>query len=295
MHVVVTGGTGLIGTALVPMLLDAGHHATVVSRSPEKASKHFGGRVKGCTIDTLPETFDGAINLAGATLDKRWTPAWKRVIRDSRVNYTKRIRQAAENCGAKVLVSGSAINYYDEAGDTEITEATPPGTDYLAGVCVDWEKAALSNSLRVTLVRTGIVIGKRGGALGKMLLPFKMGIGGRLGNGRQWWPWILLEDAARMFLWALEDDTVSGPVNGTSPSPVTNLEFTKTLGRVLGRPTILPVPAFMIRILFGEMADVILASVRGLPKRTQELGFKFKYPELEEALRAELLGDTKTI
>jgi NAD dependent epimerase/dehydratase family enzyme len=124
MHVVVTGGTGLIGTALVPMLLDASHQVTVVSRSPESAARHFGGRVKACTINTLPDAFDGAINLAGATLDKRWTAHWKRVIRDSRVDYTTRIRQAAEKSGAKVLVSGSAINYYDEAGDTEITEAT---------------------------------------------------------------------------------------------------------------------------------------------------------------------------
>ncbi|MCC7510899.1 MAG: TIGR01777 family oxidoreductase [Planctomycetes bacterium] len=287
MHVLVTGGTGFIGSRLVPNLLAAGHEVTVLSRSTASVARVFGDKVKACTLEAPPDTFDGVIHLAGASLDKRWTAARKREIRYSRVEFTQRVREAAEERGAKVLVSGSAVGWYPDGGDKELTEDMPAADNFLAKLSIDWEAAAQSSKLRVAIVRTGLVQHASGGMLKQMLLPFRLGLGGRISHGRFWWAWISLDDIAGIFQWALENE-VSGVVNGTAPNPVRNREFTKALGRALHRPTLLPVPKFALRIVMGEMAPYVWMSQRVIPKRTLELGYKFKHPELDLALKAAL-------
>ncbi len=192
------------------------------------------------------------------------------------------------------MVSASAIGYYGDRGDEELTEASPPGQGFLPEVCQEWEAAcrpAEEAGVRVAHLRTGVVLSAEGGALAKMLLPFKLGAGGRIGDGRQWWSWIALDDLVGAIRHALQTPAVAGPVNGVAPHPVTNQEFTKTLGRVLGRPTIFPMPAFAARLALGEMAnDLLLASARVLPRRLQETGYQFRYPDLEPALRHVLGG-----
>jgi hypothetical protein len=288
MRVLVTGGTGFVGKALVPALADASHEITVVSRTPAKAREQFAGRAKACSVEDLPEAFDAVINLAGSTLDKRWTPAVKREMHESRVDYTRQIRRAAEERGARIFISASGTGIHGDRGDEILTEASSPGDDMLAKLCVDWEAAAQSEKMRVAIVRTSPVLHRDGGALGAMIPIFKLFLGGRLGNGRQWWPWIQRDDIVAIYRWALENEHVVGPVNGTSPNPVTNAEFTRALGRALGRPTVFPAPGFVLKLMLGEMAEMVLTSERVLPARTQQLGYQFKYPELDAALKASL-------
>ncbi len=287
MHVLVTGGTGFIGSRLVPNLLAAGHAVTVMSRSTASVARAFGDKVKACTLETPPEAFDGVINLAGASIDKRWNTARKREIRQSRVEFTQRIRHVAEDRGAKALVSGSAIGWYPDGGDEQLTEDMPAADNFLAKLSIDWEAAAQSDKLRVAIVRTGLVQHASGGMLKQMLLPFKLGLGGRISHGRFWWAWISLDDIAGIFQWALEND-VNGVVNGTAPDPARNRAFTKALGHALHRPTWFPLPKFVLRIAMGEMAPYVWMSQRVVPRRTLELGYRFKHPELAEALKAAL-------
>lgn len=285
MHVVVSGGTGFIGKPLVEHLAGREHSVTVVSRDPAKVGKLFGGDVAGCALDALPDSFDAVINLAGASLDQRWTKAYKKILVDSRVDTTRSLREAAEERGAKAFVSCSAIGYYGERGAEELTEDSGPGDDFLADICVKWEAAAASEKLRVALIRTGIVLHHSGGALATMLPLFRWFLGGRLGSGRQYWSWIHLDDIVALFTWALEND-VRGAINGAAPNPVTNREFTRVLARAVHRPVSLPVPGFSLRLLYGEMADMLLNGQRVLPKRATESGFQFQHTELPQALKS---------
>lgn len=284
MHVVISGGTGFVGRTLVPMLLHAGHQVSVISRNPQKVQTLFAGKAAGAAMQSLPAKFDAAINLAGETVALRWTARRKREIRDSRIKMTSALRAAAEAAGAHTFVSASAVGFYGETGTTARDETSPPGQGFLADTCVEWEAAAQSKSMRVAIVRIGFVIGKDGPGINKMALPFKLFGGGPVAGGAQFMAWVHVDDVAGVFQWALENPAVNGVVNAMSPTPATNREFSKALARALRRPCWFPVPAFLLKLLFGEMSRVILESQRVEPRRTLELGYKFQRPDLDAAL-----------
>jgi uncharacterized protein (TIGR01777 family) len=247
---------------------------------------------KGIIDKQQLEGIDAVVHLAGENIaEGRWTDEKKRAIRESRVNGTTLLSEtlATLRNPPSVFVSASAIGYYGNRGDELLKEDSTPGNDFLAHVCQDWEKAttpAAEKGIRVVLARFGIILAENGGALGKMLTPFRMGIGGRIGSGRQWMSWIALDDVVGGIRFMIRDQFVNGPVNFVAPNPVTNAEFTKTLGNVLSRPTFLPVPAFGVRLAFGEMADsLLLASQRVVPAVLQERGFGFSWPRLELTLK----------
>ncbi len=274
MKIAVTGAGGFVGRRLREVARSRGHEVAAVSRRADGFEP-----VEGA---------DAVIHLAGEPVaEGRWTRAKMARIRDSRVLGTRSL--VAGLRGARVLVSASAIGYYGDRGDEELTEDSAAGNDFLAGVCRDWEAEALKSGLRTACVRIGIVLGPGGGALSKMRTPFKLGLGGRLASGRQWMSWVHRDDLVDLLLHAAERDAVSGPLLATSPNPVTNLEFTKTLGRVLGRWTILPMPRWQMRLVFGKVAEVLAGSQRCRPARTLESGFAFRHPDLEPALRS-ILG-----
>ena len=293
MRIAITGGTGFLGTALVDRLRGDGHTVKVLTRnatgaddvrwSPEAPLREW--------TATLDET-DAVIHLAGASIaGGRWTAQRKALIRDSRVRSTRALATAIleARCPPSVFVSGSAIGIYGPHGDEPLTEDSPEGSDFLAGVCVEWEREALAASpvTRVVLLRTGLVLDTSGGALPQIALAFRLFAGGPLGSGRQYMSWIHREDWVEMVRWALTKPTVSGPLNATAPHPVTNREFAKTLGRVLRRPAFVPTPAFALRLALGEMANaLLLGGQRVLPAKAQSLGSTFRYPLLEPALRA---------
>jgi uncharacterized protein (TIGR01777 family) len=279
MRVAVTGASGLIGTRLAEVLRERGDEVVPVPREG---------------FDVLSGA-DAVVNLAGEPVAQRWSRAAKERIRSSRGRRTRALVEAigALPAGARprVLVSASGAGYYGDRADVEVAEDAAPGDDFLASVCVEWEAAALSASevgVRVACLRTGIVLASSGGALAKMLPPFRLGVGGRIGSGSQYMPWIHLDDVVGMYVAALSSDRWSGPVNASAPSPVTNAEFTRALGRALRRPAVLPVPMMALRVLYGEMAGVLAGGQRMVPARALELGFEFAYPSLEGALRAEL-------
>jgi uncharacterized protein (TIGR01777 family) len=232
---------------------------------------------------------DAIVHLAGEPLAQRWTPEAKRRIRGSRVEGTRRLVEALPALPRRpaVLVCASAIGYYGSRGEEVLTESSAPGEGFLTELCLAWEKTAgLAEALdlRVVNLRNGIVLGPEGGALAKMLLPFRLGLGGRLGSGRQWMSWIHIDDLVGLIRLALERSELRGPINATAPNPVTNSEFTDTLAAVLYRPALLPVPAFALRALFGEMGEVMLGSQRVLPRVAESAGFQFQYPDLKQAL-----------
>lgn len=295
MNVMITGAGGLIGRKLVPMLEQAGHHVVILTRGKSLGPEM---RVWDPQATKLsPAVLDGCeaiIHLAGENIGEgRWTPQKKERIRSSRVHGTRLLAEAIAgmNNPPGAFICASATGFYGNRGDEILTEASRAGTGFLAEVCQEWEAAAdpARNITRVVHIRTGVVLSTAGGALAKMLLPFKLGVGGVIGDGHQFWSWISIEDSARLFQFALERNDLSGPINGTAPQPVTNREFTKTFGRVLSRPTIFPMPAFAARLVLGEMADaLLLASTRTIPETALNNGFEFQHPTLEAALRAQL-------
>jgi uncharacterized protein (TIGR01777 family) len=296
MKALVTGATGFVGPRLL-RLLDS---PVVLSRDPERARRSIGG-LAGRIVrwDPMegpppPEAFAGidvVYHLAGESVaEGRWTKAQKARIRDSRVVGTRHLVQGIDRAERKpaVLVSASAVGYYGDRGDEELTESAPPAHDFLGEVCVEWEREALAaerSGVRVVTARTGIVLGAGGGALAKMLTPFKLGAGGPLGSGRQWMPWIHVTDLARLYVHGAETESIRGAMNATAPHPVRNSEFTKALGRQLHRPAFMPAPYIGLRIVFGEFAQVLFASQRVIPKVALDTGFTFQYPELSAALR----------
>lgn len=294
MKVVVTGASGLIGSALVPFLTAGGHQVTRLVRSrPRPGAAEVRWEPMAGSLDPASvEGADAVVHLAGENIAAgRWTAARKAAIRESRVRGTQTL------CGAlaklsrplQVLVSASATGYYGDRGDELLREDSAPGTGFLAEVCRAWEAAtepAVQKGIRVVLLRFGIVLSPAGGALAKMLTPFKLGVGGVVGTGKQYMSWIGIDDAVGAIHHALQTEALRGPVNAVAPHPVTNAEFTATLGRVLGRPTLLPLPAFAARAAFGEMADaLLLASTRAEPARLLATGYPFRHPHLEGALR----------
>ena len=293
MHVMLTGSTGLVGTALPPVLADQGHQVRRLCREPsgEAQATHW-NPADGTFAPGAFDGIDAVVHLAGESIASgRWTAARKARIRDSRVDGTRRLCEAmaALESPPTVLVAASALGYYGDRADEMLEESSPPGSGFLPTVCQEWEDAAepaRRRGIRVVHLRIGLVLSTRGGALAQMLLPFRFGLGGVLGSGDQFMSWITLDDLTGIALRALTDDRIHGPVNAVTPHPVTNREFTKTLGKVLRRPTVVPVPAFAPRLALGEMADALLfASTRIDPAVLRKAQFEFAHPNLEGALR----------
>ncbi|MEE8302600.1 MAG: TIGR01777 family oxidoreductase [Candidatus Tectomicrobia bacterium] len=294
MDILVTGSTGLLGSTLTPILTAGGHHVTRLVRStprPGEAEVEWNPATGSIATPGL-EGLDVVVHLAGENIATgRWTHEKKVKIRHSRVQGTRILCEALAQLAnpPKVLVSASAIGYYGDRGDDMLRETSRPGTDFLAHVCRDWEAAtapAAQRGIRVVHLRIGVILSRAGGALAKMLGPFTMGVGGVVGSGQQYMSWIAIDDVIGAIHHVLITESLQGPVNVVAPQAVTNREFTKTLGRVLVRPTLFPMPAFAARALFGDMADaLLLASTRVEPARLQETGYEFRYPDLEGALR----------
>jgi uncharacterized protein (TIGR01777 family) len=304
MRVVITGATGTIGVALSSALHARGDSVVALSRDAER-----GRRVLGATaeVQMWPDPLgtpapaealrgaDAVVHLLGEPIAQRWTDASKRRIRESRVLSTRNVVNAlnalADGERPRVLVSQSATGYYGPHGDEPLDESASAGSDFLAEVVTAWEYEArqAEANLRVTLTRTGVVLSPSGGALAKMLPFFKLGVGGPVAGGHQYVPWVHLEDVVGALAFAIDDAGASGPVNVTAPNPATNTQLSSVLGRVLHRPAVLPVPGFAVKLLYGEMAEVVTTGVRARPAKLQQLGYRFAHPELEEALR-DVLG-----
>lgn len=297
MNALITGATGLIGRRLVERL----ERPVVLSRNTERAKASLGeavGSVFAWNPSSEPapaeafEDVDVVFNLAGESVGEgRWTKAKKQRILDSRVDGTRHLVETIHGLQRppRVLVSASAIGFYGPCGDEVLDESAPVGEDFLAQVCQAWEAEAAKArdaGLRVVCTRIGVVLATDGGALAKMLTPFKLGLGGRLSHGRQIMPWVHVDDVVGLLIHAAQTEAIDCPMNTTAPTPVSNREFTRTLARVLRRPAIFPMPAFVLKLLLGEFAEAVLASQRVIPKQAQETGFKFQYPELEDALKA---------
>ncbi len=293
MKILITGASGLVGSAVIPVLTTAGHQVTRLVRSqPKLVDELQWGPLTGIRDLARLEGLDAVIHLAGENIAAgRWTEEQKRRIRDSRVTGTQTLCTALTQLALppKVLISASAMGYYGDRGEEILHEESPPGHGFLPEVCIAWEEAtkpAEKSGIRVVLLRIGIVLSPTGGALAKMLFPFKLGLGGVVGSGQQYMSWIALDDVIGAISHALTTETLWGPVNCVAPNPVTNREFTKTLGQVLNRPTLFPVPAFALRLVLGEMAeDLLLSGARIEPRRLLETQYRFQYPQLEGALR----------
>jgi uncharacterized protein (TIGR01777 family) len=299
-RVAVTGATGTIGSALVKDLLARGDEVVALTRDPESAREKLGESISAvrwgkpaaepAPADALSGC-DAVVHLLGEPVDQRWTDEARQEIRNSRVFATRYLIAGLREADPrpKVLVSQSAIGVYGPRGDEAVDESEPIGAGFLAEVVRDWEgeaRAAEELGMRVALMRTGVVLSESGGALATMLTPFKLGVGGPVAGGRQYVPWVHMEDVVGALICALEDDRVRGPVNLTAPEPVTNRELSKALGRVLRRPALMPVPAFAVKLLYGEMSSVVTTGARVVPARLAEIGYRFRRPGLEDALRA---------
>jgi len=292
--ILITGGTGFIGKALCRQLLQRGDHLTLLTRQPAETVRALCGQVT--VINSLDELhghsgFDAVINLAGEGIaDRRWSPVRKQQLRDSRIELTRRLGNCISSWERppRVLVSGSAVGYYGDQGTVTVTEQTRPHDEFTHQLCRDWEEAALTIATSVTRVcisRTGLVIGRNGGFLARMLPAFRFGLGGKLGSGEQFMPWVHLQDVTAALLWMLDQESASGPYNVVSPGPVSNREFTRTLGRVLHRPTICTVPAWLLSAGLGEMSRLLLTGQKAIPERLQQEGFRFRFTDLQTALR----------
>lgn len=324
MRVTVTGASGLIGSRLLKALLERGEEVTVLSRDPPRAARSIAAALRESGTFDGPEAGDvnagfglarwspldeaapvdglsgrdAVVHLAGENIAQRWTGPAKRAIRESRVLGTRHLVQGIEACAPeerpRVLVSASAVGYYGAHGEEPLDEEAPPGPageNFLAEVCVAWEaqaQAAERLGVRVVRLRTGVVLDARGGALARMLPPFRLGVGGPVAGGRQYMSWVHADDVVGMTLRTLDDERWSGAVNATAPAPVTNREFSRALAVALRRPALLPVPALALRLLYGEMAQIVTTGVRALPAKALVLGYEFRHPALDEALRAAL-------
>jgi len=299
MKVAISGASGLIGTALRSSLTSDGHELIALTRRASFSPLETitwdldQGRFDASGLEGV----DAVVHLAGEPVAKRWNQERKNAIRQSRVRGTKLLVEGLKSLKnpPKLLVSASAVGFYGDGGDTALDESAPPGEGFLSDVCHEWEKAtmeALGLGIRAVCMRTGIVLSTQGGALGQMLPPFKLGLGGPLGSGKQWMPWIHIDDIVGAFRYVMANDDLVGAVNGTSPNPATNADFTKALGRALHRPAVLPVPAFGLELLFGEMAQILLEGQRALPKKLLFTGYEFKYPDLSGALE-DVIGQRK--
>lgn len=290
---VIAGGSGFLGRKLAKRLESQGHRVITLTRRPSQSPSHVSWNPDGAAGALPPhlEGVDAIVNLAGEGIaDKRWSEPRMAALRDSRLLSTRTLVRAIAACAQppKALISGSGIGYYGPRGDEVLTEDTPPGTDFLARLCVEWEQeaqAAASAATRVATIRTGLALDGREGALARMLLPFKLGLGGTLGPGRQYMTWIHVDDWTSLVAW-LVASSHSGPFNAAAPEPVTNREFTRTLAAVLRRPAVFRVPAFALQAALGELSVVLLEGQRVLPARATELGFKFMHHHLEPALRS---------
>jgi uncharacterized protein len=304
-RVTVTGATGLIGPPLVSALRERGAHVTVLTRDPDRALARLGSDgsapVEAVRWDLMSEQApsaalagrDAVVHLAGENVAQRWTGRAKEAIRSSRVTGTRRLVEGLRNAAPRpaTLVSSSAIGYYGAHGDEPLDEDAPAGRDFLAEVCADWEREAEQASVfgvRVVAVRTGVVLDRGGGALAKMLPPFRAGVGGPVAGGRQYISWIHSDDLIGIIIAAIEDERWSGPVNATAPEPVRNRDFSKALGSALGRPSWLPVPGAALRMLYGEMAEIVTSGARVVPAKALVLGYSFRHPALAEALGSAL-------
>lgn len=308
MRMIIAGGTGLIGSALSKALLADGHAVTILTRNPAKVKTTPAGaklvQWDGVSTAGWGELADGAdaiVNLAGEGIaDKRWSNERKQAIRQSRVDAGKAIMEAlgAAAVKPKVLIQSSAVGYYGTAtGDARVDESHSPGTDFLSKVCFDWEistAAASRMGIRRPVIRTGVVLSNEGGAFPKMAMPFKLFAGGPIGSGKQWLPWIHIEDEVRAIQFLLANDQADGPFNLSAPNPVTNAELGKAIGEVMGRPSVVPAPGFAMKLGFGEMATVLLDGQRAVPNKLQQLGFVFKYDTVQAALRNLLGGNGAT-
>jgi uncharacterized protein (TIGR01777 family) len=292
MKILITGASGLIGSALQKSFDEKGYEMLLAGRGEPKSANEI--QFEAETGFGEPERLDGidvAINLAGENIAGfRWTDEKKKEIRDSRVHGTRTMIEAFARLERKpeVFVSASAIGFYGDRGDDELTETSSSGDTFLSEVCREWEsesRRAEDIGIRTVLLRNGIVLSKDGGALATMLTPFKFGVGGVIGSGKQWMSWVSLDDVVSIINFAIENEKIRGAINVTSPNPVTNEEFTKTLGDVLYRPTFLPLPEFAVNLVFGEMGDALLIdSTKVIPKRLNDAGFEFKYPDLKTAV-----------
>jgi uncharacterized protein len=287
MRITITGASGLIGSRLVERLEQRGDEVTKLSR------KTNWNPLEGPAPAELLDGRDAIVHLAGENVAQRWTDESRKAIRESREIGTRNLVEGIKRTDSKpkALVSSSAVGYYGPHGDEELDEDTPPGDDFLAEVCVVWEREARKAEelgLRVVRVRTGVVLDAGGGALAKMLPPFKLGGGGPVAGGKQYMPWIGVDDVVGIYLSAIDDPSWTGAVNAAAPEPVTNKTFSKALGRALHRPAVAPIPGAAIRLLYGDMAEIVTKGQRVIPRRTLELGYRFQHPDLDEALRTAL-------
>jgi len=293
MNFLISGSSGLVGQALIPVLKSGGHHvASLVRFQPQPGAPLVHWSPAQGEIDASRlEGFDAVVHLAGESVSGRWTPAKKQAIRESRVQGTRLLGEALARLSQRprVLVGASASGYYGDRGDEVLREDSAAGSSFLSEVCREWEaatKPATERGIRVVNLRTGLVLSRAGGGLAKMLPAFTMGVGGKIGSGKQYMSWIAIDDLVQVILFAATTETLGGPANAAAPNPVRNSEFTKTLGRVLGRPSIIPMPAFAVRLAFGEMGEeLLLASTRMEPGRLLSAGYRFRFPQLDGALR----------